>query len=352
MRSLRTSSLRSFFALALGIILLFELVAFIVSPEHIKLFMTVGIAALCVAIIVSIWFSNHLVAPLKTLLPVIDSEGRLELAGNPVESNPVEVRQLSERIAQIAEKQRKDFLARQRLERVRSEFLANVSHELRTPVFAVQGLIETLLNGAIDDPAVNRDFLERAHTQAGRLNSLLNDLIDISRIESGEMRMSFRQFDIQPMLREFALEMQPQAEQKEIELYFTGNILPHHEVSVFADKERIRQVLINLVDNAIKYSEEGASIKIELLDEVPTSQNVTIGVTDTGIGISAEHLPRLFERFYRVDKDRARSAPGGTGLGLAIVKHLVDAHGGKISVTSERSKGSTFQFTLQKQPHL
>jgi two-component system phosphate regulon sensor histidine kinase PhoR len=250
----------------------------------------------------------------------------------------------------IAEKQERDLEARQKLERVRSEFLGNVSHELRTPIFAVQGFIETLLDGAIDDPKVNRDFLERAHVQADRLNSLLNDLIDISRIESGEMRMSFRAFDIQPFLRDFTSEMQPLAHAKNISLYFTGNILPHHEVIVYADKERIKQVLINLVDNAIKYSESGTAIKIELLNNEPDAKQVTVRVADNGIGIAPEHLPRLFERFYRVDKGRARSSPGGTGLGLAIVKHITEAHRGRISVSSELGKGSAFQFTLRKEP--
>jgi two-component system phosphate regulon sensor histidine kinase PhoR len=162
--------------------------------------------------------------------------------------------------------------------------------------------------------------------------------------------MSFRMFDIQPFLRDFTNEMQPLARAKNIELYFSGNVLPHHEVNVYADKERIKQILINLVDNAIKYSESGASIKIELLNAEPTPNELTIRVTDTGVGIAQEHLPRLFERFYRVDKGRARSSPGGTGLGLAIVKHITEAHQGKISVTSEVGKGSTFQFTLQKEP--
>jgi two-component system phosphate regulon sensor histidine kinase PhoR len=292
------------------------------------------------------------------LYPKVDPEGKLRLWSevpsaahfNGGRAFPIELNDLRKAIEQIAEKMDRDWDARQKLERIRSEFLANVSHELRTPIFAVQGFVETLLDGAIDDPAVNRDFLERASVQAERLNNLLNDLIDISRIESGEMRMSFRMFDIQPFLREFAQEMQLRARAKSIDLYFTGNVLPHHDVSVYADKERLKQVLINLVDNAIKYSGEGAAIKIELLSGEPEPHLVTVRVVDTGIGIEQEHLPRLFERFYRVDKGRARSAPGGTGLGLAIVKHIVEAHHGRISVQSELHKGSTFQFTLQKQP--
>lgn len=299
----------------------------------------------------SMWYARRLVKPIRGLMPHVTREGGLEFynTANAAEP-PEELKELAETIDAIARKQRLDLEARQRLERMRSEFLANVSHELRTPIFAVQGFIETLLDGAIDDPAVNRKFLERARSQADRLNNLLSDLIDISRIESGEMRMQFRMFDLQPLLREFTQEMQPLARAKGIELYFTGNVLPHHEADVYADKDRIKQILVNLVDNAIKYSEGSSAIKIELLNAEPDAKHVTVRVTDTGIGIAREHLPRLFERFYRVDKDRARSSPGGTGLGLAIVKHITEAHLGKISVTSELGKGSTFAFTLGKEP--
>ncbi len=331
-----------------------DFVMFTVVGSLPPLALVVSLVLLAVVVLASLVHARQLVHPINELMPTIDREGHLELRSTAARiTPPVELQALTKAIDQLAESQQRDKLARQKLERVRSEFLANVSHELRTPIFAVQGFIETLLDGAVDDPKVNRDFLERARVQSERLNSLLNDLIDISRIESGEMRMSFRMFDIQPFLRDFTSEMQPMARAKHIELYFTGNVLPHHEVSVFADKERIKQVLINLTDNAIKYSNEGTAIKIELIDDEASNDQVTIRVVDNGIGIAPEHLPRLFERFYRVDKGRARSAPGGgtpdgTGLGLAIVKHIIEAHHGKISVMSEPGKGSTFQFTLRK----
>ncbi|MEP7235039.1 MAG: ATP-binding protein [Ignavibacteriota bacterium] len=298
------------------------------------------------------FYSKRLIRPIGDLIPQAAgiARGRLEVSNHGSEGVPVELQYLAKAINEIGEKQAKDFAAMQKLERVRSEFLANVSHELRTPIFAVQGFLETLLDGAVDDPKVNRDFLERAQGQAGRLNALLNDLIDISRIESGEMRMSFRMFDIQPFLRDLVLEMQGVAEQKKIELYFTGNILPHHEVMVFGDKDRIKQVMVNLIDNAIKYTAGEGSIKVELANRLPSAQEATIRVQDTGMGIGSEHLPRLFERFYRVDKDRSRNSPGGTGLGLAICKHIVEAHKGLISVESQIGIGSTFSFTLRTQP--
>ncbi len=311
---------------------------------------------IAVAAVPFFWLqSRRLVRPIFDLIPHAAgvAKGRLEVSTSSSSGEiPEELKSLSETINEIGEKQARDYAAMQKLERVRSEFLANVSHELRTPIFAVQGFLETLLDGAVDDPTVNRDFLNRAHTQSERLNALLNDLIDISRIESGEMRMSFRFFDIQPFVRDLVAEMSAIAQQKSIELYFTGNVLPHHEVEVFGDKERVKQVLVNLIDNAVKYTETGGVVKIELLDATPSERLVTIKIHDTGIGIPAEHLPRLFERFYRVDKDRSRLAPGGTGLGLAICKHIIEAHRSAISVESEPGKGSTFSFTLHKEAFL
>lgn len=293
--------------------------------------------------------SRRLVKPIADLVPQAAGivEGRLEVSYHGPKEIPDELVSLADSINEIAEKQSQDLAAIKKLERIRSEFLGNVSHELRTPIFAVQGFIETLLDGAIDDPTVNRDFLERAQAQATRLNALLNDLIDISRIESGEMRMSFRLFDLQPFLRDMAFEMQPIARGKSIDLYFVSNIPDDQEVEVFGDKERIKQVMVNLIDNAIKYSNPGTTVKIELHDNEPLNFAKVL-VSDNGIGIGTEHLPRLFERFYRVDKDRSRTSPGGTGLGLAICKHIIEAHRSTIKVTSEAGKGSCFSFTLHK----
>lgn len=226
------------------------------------------------------------------------------------------------------------------LEKVRSEFLGNVSHELRTPIFAIQGFLETLLEGAIDDPKVNRSFLEKASKHTNNLNSLLSDLIDISMIESHEMHLSFRYFKIGEFLGAALQELMPLAEQKNL-------ILKLHPVQedlkVFGDKNRLKQVMVNLVENAVKYTETGM-VEVAVKEE---AQSVVIIVKDTGIGISKQDLPRIFERFFRVDKDRSRLI-GGTGLGLAIVKHIVEAHGSKVEVESEPGRGSEFSFRLKK----
>jgi two-component system phosphate regulon sensor histidine kinase PhoR len=227
-----------------------------------------------------------------------------------------------------------------KLEQVRTEFLGNVSHELRTPIFAIQGYLETLLNGAIDDHKVNKNFLQKAYHHTNNLNNLLHDLIDISMIESGQMKMSFQYFNVKSFLVTIVQDFSLLAEEKEIGL-FLGEIDP--ELELYGDKARLRQALNNLISNAIKYADEGR------VDVLVNSENdfSRIIVKDTGFGILESDLNRIFERFYRVDKDRSR-AVGGTGLGLAIVKHIVEAHNSKIDVKSTPGKGSEFSFLLKK----
>lgn len=233
-----------------------------------------------------------------------------------------------------------DIANLKKLEHVRTEFLGNVSHELRTPIFAIQGFIETLLNGAINDPKVNKNFLTKASNHTIRLNNLLNDLIDISMIESGQMKMSFRYFNIKEYMENIYNEINPLAERKNLELI----LYPIKEnLKLFGDKDRLRQVIVNLISNSIKYSEVG---KVEVLVEEEGKFGKII-IRDTGIGISEIDKDRIFERFYRVDKGRSTAA-GGTGLGLAIVKHIVEAHGSRMEVISELGKGSEFSFKLKK----
>jgi len=247
---------------------------------------------------------------------------------------------IEEDIKKMFEKTKSDIEYLKRLERIRTEFLANVSHELRTPIFAIQGYIETLLNGAINDVKVNKYFLEKANTHTLNLNNLLNDLIDISMIESGEMKMSFRYFNINDYLQTIVNEFQPMAQEKNIELIYHPT---HEKLQFFGDKNKLRQVMINLIQNAIKYTEKG---KVEVLVEEEQKFGRII-VRDTGYGIPENDISRIFERFYRVDKARSR-AVGGTGLGLAIVKHIVEAHGSKIEVKSKLDEGSEFSFRLKK----
>ncbi len=249
------------------------------------------------------------------------------------------VAQTATAVNRLADRAAHDIEEMRRLERVRSEFIANVSHELRTPIFSVQGYLETLLDGAMDDPAVAIPFLEKAYHNAMRLNVLLNDLIDISRIESGELKFSFRYFDIVDLITELVHTSEIRARQANVTVTYS-----HDDArSVYGDKERLSQVLTNLLDNAIKYNVDGGSVNVVTRG---ADSGVRIEIADTGIGIPEQHLSRIFERFYRVDKDRSR-AVGGTGLGLAIVKHILEAHDAHIDVSSKAGHGTQIGFTLR-----
>ncbi|MGE5679503.1 MAG: sensor histidine kinase [Bacillota bacterium] len=254
-----------------------------------------------------------------------------------LDSNLIEI---EEDIKLMFMQSKRDIEYLKRLEQVRTEFLGNVSHELRTPIFSIQGYLETLLEGALYDEKVNRIFLAKANHHVHNLNNLLNDLIDISMIESGEMNLSFRYFSIEELLSEIINDLGPLAEEKSLNLKL---ISERRDLLVLGDKNKLKQVFVNLIQNAIKYTENG-KVEIIVIEEHKT---VFLSVKDTGIGISNKDLNRIFERFYRVDKDRSRAA-GGTGLGLAIVKHIVEAHESKIEVKSEPGKGSEFFFRIKK----
>ena len=221
----------------------------------------------------------------------------------------------------------------------RNEFLGNVTHELRTPIFAIQLSLETLIDGAVNDPAVNLTFLEKALKQTNRMIELVDDLINISRLEAG-MKLSKRYFPVNNLINDTITEMNALAVRKEISLTFERGTDDNSRA--FADAERIKQVLMNLIENATKYTPPGGKIIITTLRE---DKSIKISVTDTGVGIPEDDLPRIFERFYRVDKNRSREM-GGSGLGLSIVKHILELHNVKTEVSSEVGKGTKFEFSL------
>lgn len=229
-----------------------------------------------------------------------------------------------------------------KLEQFRKEFLGNLSHELKTPLFNIQGYVHTLLEGAMDDPKFARQFLERTSKSIERLSNLVDDLDAISRLERGEESIHKETFDIHQLVKDVYDSMELKAEKKN----FSLSIKKESDKPFFvnADKEKIRQVITNLVDNAIKYGNDSGRVVASFYD---MDDNILTEITDNGIGIPEEHLPRLFERFYRVDKHRSREQ-GGTGLGLAIVKHILEAHQQTINVRSTKGVGTTFAFTLQK----
>jgi len=259
----------------------------------------------------------------------------------PNQNDPLE--NINYEIVDLANKSREEIKKLKDLEQYRKEFIGNVSHELRTPIFLVQGFIDSLLEGAIDDPNYNRLFLRKAVNNTERLVNLIQDLIAISQLETGQLQMEMKPFLIYELALEVIESLDLEARKKRISLEIRHS-QQARGVYVMADKERIRQVLINLVANSIRYGKEGG--KTEVYFNV-TAQKVKISVADNGIGISKEHLPRIFERFYRVDKSRSREG-GGTGLGLAIVKHILEAHNQPIEAESEPEIGTTFMFYLDK----
>jgi two-component system phosphate regulon sensor histidine kinase PhoR len=240
--------------------------------------------------------------------------------------------------------QRKDEIEMlRRNETFRKEFLMNLAHELRTPIFTVQGYVETLIGGALEDPTVNLKFLHSTSKSIDRLVQLVDDLDEISRLESGSAPLLEEKFLIQETIRDVYEEFTLQSAEKNISLEIKKGT--ERPLEVYADKSKIRQVLTNLIENALKYGHSGGNIIASCYDMDET--HIYIEISDDGPGIAEEHLPRVFERFYRADRSRNRNI-GGTGLGLAIVKHIIEAHGQTVNVRSKPGVGSSFGFTLAK----
>ncbi len=226
-------------------------------------------------------------------------------------------------------------------EQFRREFLGNLAHELKTPVFSIQGYISTLLDGALEDEKVNRSFLERANKATDRMVNILNDLDQIAKLEVEELKPEIRSFDIIDLIKEIFETLELTARLKNIQLVLKKDFGPIH---VLADRTKIGQVFTNLINNSIAYGTENGKTEIDML----IFENlVTFEVSDNGIGIDPKFFPRLFERFYRVEKSRNRNE-GGSGLGLAIVKNILNSHGQAINVRSTVNVGSTFSFSLEK----
>jgi two-component system, OmpR family, phosphate regulon sensor histidine kinase PhoR len=245
-------------------------------------------------------------------------------------------------VEEWAKAQMKEIERLKELERYRKDFVGNVSHELKTPIFNIQGYVLTLLEGGLEDPKINTLYLKRTEKSIDRMISIVEDLESINKLESGELQLNLIKFDIVKAVKDVFEMEQWQAQERDIALEIVN--MPARPVYVKADRNRILEVLTNLIVNGIKYGKKEGYVQVSFHD---LEDNIMVEVTDNGIGIDKKHLPRVFERFYRVDKSRSREQ-GGTGLGLSIVKHIIEAHNQSVNVRSVIDQGTTFNFTLEK----
>lgn len=284
------------------------------------------------------------------------------LSNKTIIKNNNPFKKLNDEIFVYVAKKQKEIDELKRLEQFRREFLADVSHELKTPIFAAQGFIHTLIDGAVDDEFVRDKFLAKAARSLDGLDALVKDLVALSQLETGEIRMHLERVDIYQITLEIFEQLENIAEAKGISLRIKSS-LPRFDTArpnaarpsvarpdiqgpvwVMADPQRITQVMTNLIENGIKYGNDAGKVVVSFADD---KKHISISVRDDGPGIAPEHLSRIFERFYRVEKSRSKER-GGTGLGLAIVKHILNAHKSKITVMSKPDKGTMFRFKLEK----
>ncbi|HEB61542.1 MAG TPA: sensor histidine kinase [Bacteroidetes bacterium] len=261
---------------------------------------------------------------------------------NLLSTNETILDTVSDEVAAWAIDNQKEIENLKSLENYRRNFIGNISHELKTPIFNIQGYVHTLLDGGLKDKKINKKFLKKAAKNADRLQTIVEDLDAIAKLESGELVMDIQDFGIRKLTVEIFEELEIMAAEKNIKLMLKDGAAQDFQVK--ADRENIGQVLINLITNSIKYGRKGGYTKVGFYD---MDQYILVEVADNGIGISEQHLNHLFDRFYRVDKSRSRNE-GGSGLGLSIVKHIIEAHKQTVNVRSTKKLGSTFGFTLEK----
>jgi len=285
------------------------------------------------------WMITRRVAALKSTLTGIGEDNEILTSDNS--SLPHDELTLLINLAREADQRVANQMQElERMENYRREFLGNVSHELKTPIFAIRGFAETLLGGALDDERVRRSFVKKVLRNANRLGMLAEDLSSVARIEMGELSMDLQPFSLPELGKEVLESLESMATDREISLHLS---MPSDLPEVIADRNQINQVLSNLIDNGIKYGRDGG--QVEVTARLSNEGTIKVSVVDDGVGIAPEYIPRLTERFFRVEHSRS-SKLGGTGLGLAIVKHILNAHGSHLMTESQPGSGSTFGFTL------
>ncbi len=278
--------------------------------------------------------------------PIYNTIRDLPVSGKKLEQGQLDSNSLLQNVKfeveEWAKSQLKEIERLKELEKYRKDFVGNVSHELKTPIFNIQGYVLTLLEGGLDDPKINKLYLKRTEKSIDRMVSIVEDLESITKLESGELKLNLVKIDIVKIVEE-VIEMEHwQASERKISVQIVNK--PEKPIFVKADRKRIFEVITNLIVNAVKYGKKKGYVNILFHD---MEDNIIVEVSDNGIGMDKKDLPRIFERFYRIDKSRSREQ-GGTGLGLSIVKHIIEAHNQSINVRSVVDQGTTFNFTLDK----
>ena len=335
-----------------GLALLLAICIAVITTLFLSLVKSVSAAALLVTLLISFSASYLTIfvvleflifREINTLYKMMDKLKKKELSkidkSQTGSLNPL--KSIHKEIFSFAELKQKEIDELKKMEAFRREFIADVSHELKTPIFAAQGFVHTLLDGAVNDKTVRLKFLRKAAKSLDGLDSLVQDLLTLSHIETGQIKMHFEEIDLYQLTEEVFEQFEGKKDRKEVTLRIEGT---KRKVIVYADWQRISQVMTNLVSNAIKHSFDNTEVVVEFELQ---KKHIVVKVIDHGEGIPAAHQHRIFERFYRVDKSRSREK-GGTGLGLAIVKHILDGHNTKVEVVSEPGKGSVFSFRLPR----
>lgn len=328
---------------AFGVFLIYELGIYLGLPKLIGyLILGVGCFAAAYYIILR-YLKKYIYRKIKVIYKTIHQEKLKPGEKNKmVDIDSDIIGEVEKEVITWAEDQRRELEQYKAWAEYRRNFVGDISHELKTPIFNIQGYIESLIEGGLEDEAVNMKFLKRAATNVERLQTIVQDLEAIARLESGEAVLEMQTFDIKELIDEVFDDLEMKAKENKVELLFKEGA--SSGFSVRADRERIRQVLTNLINNSIKYGHDGGVSKVAFYD---MDKNILIEVADNGIGIPRQHINHVFDRFYRVDKSRSRRR-GGSGLGLSIVKHIIESHQQTINVRSTPGLGSTFGFTLEK----
>jgi two-component system, OmpR family, phosphate regulon sensor histidine kinase PhoR len=344
--SLRTAGISMAFTAGAVTFLLSRLLD-LTRLELILIFWLIFFIGFVMTYFISAWFHNRRIDEIEEILKNISKKKFKEYSLDG-EKRKDELDRLHSQAIKASRMVERELARLNKIENYRKEFIGDISHELKTPIFAIQGFIETLLNGAIHDKEVNEVFLKKAMRNVNRLIYLTKDLMEISKLETGEMKSNLQEIYLRDVVLDVVESLQYKAQKEDVEIRvkeFDKNL------QVRADRNQIKQVLVNLIENAIKYNREGGYVEIGIESMPKFKDKIRLYIKDSGIGMDPNDLSRVTERFFRIEKSRSREK-GGTGLGLSIVKHIIEAHGETLHIESIPDQGSTFSFTLSRVSHV